>query len=95
MDPHDGAKRVLRTSGLDVAALLTEEPRLGADRATGARSSLMLLLATTEGPHPEFCSYRSRRGKRCEQRARWRERDGVLGYCTMHRASAGLDDPIA
>lgn len=93
MDGHD-ADGILRASGVDVAALLKEPPR-GAAALPVGRSPLVLLLATTEGPHPEFCSYRNRRGKRCDQRARWRERDGVLGYCTMHRASAGLDDPTA
>jgi hypothetical protein len=93
MDGHD-AERVLRASGVDVAALL-KDPSRGPGRTAVGRRPLVLLLATTEGPHPEFCSYRNRRGKRCEQRARWRERDGVLGYCTMHRASAGLDDPTA
>ena len=93
MDGHD-ADGVLRASGVDVAALLTEALRGPGGSAVGRRP-LVLLLATTEGPHPEFCSYRNRRGKRCDQRARWRERDGVLGYCTMHRASAGLDDPTA
>ncbi len=92
MDGHD-AERVLRASGIDVSSLLRDPPR--ATSPTRGRRPLVLLLATTEGPHPEFCSYRNRRGKRCEQRARWRERDGVLGYCTMHRASAGLDDPTA
>ena len=90
MDGHD-AERVLRASGVDVGSLLKDPPR-GGDSTQGRRP-LVLLLASTEGAHPEFCSYRNRRGKRCEQRARWRERDGVLGYCTMHRASAGLDDP--
>jgi hypothetical protein len=93
MDGHD-AERVLRASGVDVGSLLKDPPR-GTGRPAAGRSQLVLLLATMEGPHPEFCSYRNRRGKRCEQRARWRERDGVLGYCTMHRASAGLDDPTA
>lgn len=92
MDGHD-AERVLRANGVDVGSLLKDPPP---SAGPARRSSLLvLLLATTEGPHPEFCSYRTRRGKRCDQRARWRERDGVLGYCTMHRASAGLDDPTA
>ena len=93
MDGHD-AERVLRASGADVGSLL-QDPSRGAGRPGVGRGPLVLLLATAEGPHPEFCSYRNRRGKRCEQHARWRERDGVLGYCTLHRASAGLDDPIA
>ena len=61
------------------------------DRDRGPR--LILLRPDTAGPHPEFCSFRTRRGKRCDQLARWRDRDGGLGYCTAHRASAGLDDP--
>jgi len=94
MDPHDDPAQVLRGSGFDVASLLAEATPPPADRAAGG-GRLILLRPTTEGPHPEFCSYRNRRGKRCEQRARWRDRDGALGYCTAHRASAGLDDPVA
>ncbi|MFI5261849.1 MAG: hypothetical protein ACHQZR_04785 [Candidatus Limnocylindrales bacterium] len=93
MDADERARQELRRTAFAVEPLLTDGPPGAADAAGTPRRSRLLLRATTDGAHPEFCSYRNRRGKRCDQLARWRERDGALGFCTAHRASAGLDDP--
>ncbi|MGH2467394.1 MAG: hypothetical protein ACRDGL_06660 [Candidatus Limnocylindrales bacterium] len=88
------AAKLLRGSADDVTPLVTEPATPPSSGPAEERLRRLLpLRLVTSGPVPEFCSYRSKRGLRCDELARWRERDGPPGYCDRHRASVGLDDP--
>ncbi|HEX5466765.1 MAG TPA: hypothetical protein VFW92_08855 [Candidatus Limnocylindrales bacterium] len=96
MDDPDPARDLQRGTAYDLEPIISDAPTVGAaDPAEERLQRLIPLRLVTSGPRPEFCSYRSKRGKRCDELARWRERDGARGYCDRHRASVGLDDPTA
>lgn len=91
------AAELQRQAAGDPARLIDEaevpSPSSAPSPAAERLRRLMPMRLVTSGPRPTFCSYRTGRGKRCDQVATWRERDGARGYCDGHRASVGLDDP--